>query len=79
MQRLDVAAAGAGVVKDAVEDAHGGGAVQTAHVGPGFIEPLDAMGRRYLVSGKSSGFIPNSDSTSSMGMPLPFAKKAWPS
>ena len=36
-KRLDVAAAGAGVVKDAVEDAHGGGALQAANVGLGFV------------------------------------------
>ncbi len=55
------------------------GAVQAAHVGLGFIEPLNTLGQHYLLSGKSSGFKPNSANTSSIGMPLPLAKKAWPS
>lgn len=72
----DIPATGSGVVKNAVEDPHGGGTVQTTHVGLGLFESLHTVGRHYLLSGKSSGFTPNSASTSSMGMPLPLAKKA---
>lgn len=55
MQRLDVAAAGAGAMKKAVEDSHGGGAVQAANVGRGLIQPLDAEGRHLLVQWKVLG------------------------
>ena len=79
VQGSDIATAGAGIVKNAVKDTHGGGTVEAAHVGLGLIEPLNTVGRHYLLSGKSSGFMPNSASTSSMGTPLPLAKKAWPS
>jgi hypothetical protein len=81
MQRLNVAGASAGIVKNAIEETQGGGAVEVAHVDLGFFEPLDAVGQRYyLVSGKSSGFSPNSASTSTMGTPWPlrWANQAWP-
>ena len=71
VQSSQIAAAGASVVKNPIEDAHGGGSIQAAYVGPGFVEPFDSKGRNYLLSGKSSGLNPKSASTSSMGMPLP--------
>jgi len=65
--RLDVAGSRARVVENAIKEPQSGGAVQTAHVGFGFIEPPYAVGQRHhFVSGKSSGFSPNSASTSSM-------------
>ena len=77
MKRLDIATARACVVKNAIENAHGGLAVQTADISLGFIQPFNAVRQHYLLSGKSWGFMPNSASTSSMGMPFPLAKNAW--
>ena len=51
------------------QDAHGSGTVQPAPVGLGFIDPLDTLGRHYLLDGKSSGLMPNSAAK----------KRAWPS
>src|SRR5579863_9390458 len=67
VQGSHIAAAGAGVVENAVEDAHGGGAIQTADIGARFVEPFDTIRRHYRFSGKSSCRSPNSASTSSMG------------
>jgi actin-like ATPase involved in cell morphogenesis len=48
MQRSDMTAASAGVVENAIEQAHGAGAIQTAHIGLGFVEPFDPAGRHYF-------------------------------
>jgi hypothetical protein len=45
VQGHNISTAGAGIVKNAIEDAHGDGTVQAANVGLGFIEPLDTVGR----------------------------------
>src|SRR4051812_43644381 len=81
VQGRDIARTRGGVMYDVVEDAHGGGAIQAADVGLGLVEPLDPVARHYLLRGKSSGFMPNSASTSSIGMPLPprSANQACPS
>jgi len=44
MQRIHVAGAGAGEMQHALEDAHGAGAVESADIGTGLIEPLDPIG-----------------------------------
>jgi len=43
MKGFDVAAAGTGVMEDAVKEAHRRGTVQAANIGLGFVEPLDAV------------------------------------
>lgn len=79
VQTGQVASSGASEMEDCFKDPHGCLAVQTAYISLGTIEPDDSIRRtgdwRRSIrhygsrSGKSSGFKPNSVSTSSMGVP----------
>ncbi len=71
MERSDVAAAGAGMVKNDLEDSEGG-SVNLADIGASCVLPIDAVGQRhYRLGGKSAMVSPKSARTSSMGTPWP--------
>jgi len=45
VQRIDVTRASAGKAQNAIEQAHGGVAVEGADIGGGFIEPVNSIRR----------------------------------
>ena len=72
IQRRDVAAAGAGMVKNDLEGSEGGGSINLACIGASGAMPIDAVEQRpYWLGGKSAMVSPKSARTSSRGTPWP--------
>ena len=51
VERHDLSAASVGEMEDALEDTHRGSLIHGAHVGSGFVEPFNPVGRHLLVEG----------------------------